>query len=835
MTYQELKKEANIYRGALLTEALIPGRRLRAVAGFLRMFAALLFAGWLVLFFAPAIPSFAAFFPKFEAFALFWFPPFTSAFLLMLGLWLVFALWYGYFTSFYFKDDDTVLPEFTMRPPSIRFETAQLATAGFGEPVVDFFVSRFGAEVLLRLGLPREDVLAFLKERKPPANVFEIAVADNEPVGLPEIAAALLRYDEALQHFLVSRKIGAPDFIGAAEWVSRIEAARKKRMRWWSKDALGRIPGIGKDWAYGEIMLLSRYAIPIALHPAYALAGKGALGTRETKEVERILSRGRESNVILVGEEGAPKLAPLVRLSREISAGTILPPLEHKRIFIFNGAPFVAAMKEKAIFETELMRLMSEATKAGNIIFVFDNFEKFCQGASALGSDALSLLDPFLISSNIQIVAITELGAFHQMFESNAKVQERFERVLMSEAGITGSLPVLEDEALRAERAAGVLFTYQALRATAESAERYFFEGVMPDKAIDLLLELVPKVKAAGKRVIVKEDVLELVSAKTGIAVSEATGEERAKLLRLEEILHERIVGQDEAVKAISGALRRARSGVSSEKRPIGSFLFLGPTGVGKTETTKALAQAFFGDENSIARLDMSEYQSGDALARLIGAFESGKAGVLASLLRERPYGVLLLDEFEKTSREVHDLFLQILDEGFFTDVFGKRVNARNLIIIATSNAGSDLIWKAEQEGKSLSKDIVLTEIISRAIFKPELLNRFDGVILFHPLRGEHLKAIAKLQLQKLGKRLKEKGLELSITEPLVEYLVSVGQDPKFGARPMNRAIQEKVEQAIAEKMLRGEIEAGSRVELSAADLSSNGLDSRFRENAQKS
>lgn len=820
MTYQEVQKEASMYRGALLTEALIPGRRLRAIAVFLRMFAAVLCAGWMVLFFAPAIPSFVTFFPKFEAFALFWFPPFTSAFLLMLGLWLVFALWYGYYTSSYFKDDDTVLPEFNLRPPRIRFETAQLITAGFGEPVVDFFVSRFGAEVLLRLGLPREEVLAFLKERKPPANVFEIAVAENEPVGLPEIAAALLRYDETLQHFLVSRKIGAPDFVGAALWVSRIEAARKEQMRWWSKDALGRIPGIGKDWAYGEIMLLSRYATPIALHPAYSLSGKGALGKKETKEIERILSRGRESNVMLVGEEGAPKLAPLVWLSREISAGTILPPLEHKRIFIFNGVPFTAAMKEKAVFETEFLRLMSEAVKAGNIILVFDNFEKFCQGASALGSDALSLLDPFLASSNIQIVAITELGAFHQMFESNAKVRERFERVLMSEAGIAGSLPVLQDEALRAERAAQVLFTYQALRATAESAERYFFEGVMPDKAIDLLLELVPKVKSAGKRVIVREDVLELVSAKTGIAVSEAKGEERGKLLRLEEILHERIVGQDEAVKAISGALRRARSGVSSEKRPIGSFLFLGPTGVGKTETTKALAQAFFGDENSIARLDMSEYQSGDALARLIGTFESGKAGVLASLLRERPYGVLLLDEFEKTSREVHDLFLQILDEGFFTDVFGKRVNARNLIIIATSNAGSDLIWKAEQEGKSLSKDIVLTEIISRAIFKPELLNRFDGVILFHPLRGEHLKVIAKLQLQKLGKRLKEKGLELSITEPLIEYLVSVGQDPKFGARPMNRAIQEKVEQVIAEKMLRGEIEAGSRVELSASDLS---------------
>ncbi|HEY4508457.1 MAG TPA: AAA family ATPase, partial [Candidatus Paceibacterota bacterium] len=206
-------------------------------------------------------------------------------------------------------------------------------------------------------------------------------------------------------------------------------------------------------------------------------------------------------------------------------------------------------------------------------------------------------------------------------------------------------------------------------------------------------------------------------------------------------------------------------------------------------------------------------------LNRLIGTFEGGKVGILASLLRERPYGVLLLDEFEKTNKDVHDLFLQVLDEGFFTDVSGKRVNARNLMIIATSNAGSDIIWQSLQEGKALDKDRVITEIINRGIFKPEFLNRFDGVILFHPLGAEHLRVIARLQLQKLAKRLAEKGLELVITDSLLDYLVSVGQDPKFGARPMNRAIQEKVEQKIAEKMLKGELSAGSRVELTANEL----------------
>ncbi len=819
MDYKTLQKEAGIYYGALETETLISGRHLQRTEKWFRVISATLLLLWIVLFFVPAIPFFFATFPTLSAFALKFFPLFKSAFFVSFGLWLFPALWSAFFTSFYFKDNDTVLPEMGMHPPVLRYEVAAVVTAGAEEPVVDFFMSRYGSATMLRLGVGSKEVIAFLKDRKPPAGTFEIPPLE-EPIALNDFAQGLLHYDEGLQHFLSSHRIEVTDFVGAAGWVSRIEGDYKGYLRWWSKDALGRIPGVGKDWGYGEIVLLSRYARPITLHPAFSAAGTGAFGKHEAEEIERILSRGRESNVLLVGEEGVPKLAPLARLSRKISAGTVLPPLEHKQIFIFDGAPFVSAMKEKALFETEFTRLLSEAAHAGNIIFVFDNFEKCVESAKALNSDVLALLDPFLTSRNIQIVAIVELGAFHQVFEPNAKIRERFERVLITEAGVQGSIPILEEEALRAEARAGVLFTYPSLRAVAESAERYFFEGVMPDKAIDLLFELVPKIKTAGKRVVLREDVLELVSQKTGIAVSEAKGEERTKLLKLEEILHERIVGQDEAVKAISGALRRARSGISSENRPIGSFLFLGPTGVGKTETTKALAQAFFGDEKTIVRLDMSEFQSEDALSRLIGTFESGKAGVLASLLREHPYGVLLLDEFEKTNREVHDLFLQILDEGFFTDVSGKRVNARNLLIIATSNAGSDLIWKTAQEGKVLNKDIVITEIITRAIFKPELLNRFDGVVLFHPLGQEHLRVIARLQLQKLGKRLKEKGLELLITEPLIDYLVSAGQDPKFGARPMNRAIQEKVEQVIAEKMLRGEIEAGSKVEFSASDFS---------------
>ncbi len=819
MNYQALKKEAKVYRGALQSELLFSGGHLHTTEKIFRVLtiiAGLLWGG-LVLF--KLVPYLLATFPEVSTHTDPSIPFVSSVFFLLLGCWLVLALWYGFFASYYFRDVDSVLPEVGMRSMKVRFEVARIVTEKYGEPTLDFFGSRFGGATLLRLGLSSKEVVPFLESRTIPSETFDVPENEGEPISLQGYAKELTLYDEGLRSFLTSKKIEATDFIGAAEWVARTEESYKEYLRWWSKDALGRIPGLGKDWAYGEIPHLERYATPLTGHTSFLFASTGAFGKREAEEIERILSRGREANVLMVSEEGVPKLAPLARLARHISAGTILPQLEHKLIFVLDGVLFLSAMKEKVAFETELQKLLRESAKAGNIILVMDNFEKLLQGAKALGSDVLALLDPFLTSQNIQIVALAELGAFHQTLESNPKIRERFERVLLEGAGVAGSIPVLEDEALRAEVTEGVRFTYQALRAIAESAERYFFEGVMPDKAIDLLRELVPKVKVGGTRTVLREDVLELVSRKTGIAVSEAKGEERTKLLKLEEVLHERIVGQDEAVKAISGALRRARSGISSPNRPMGSFLFLGPTGVGKTETTKALAQVFFGDEKNIIRLDMSEYENDDALSRLIGTFESGKAGVLASLLREHPYGVLLLDEFEKTNKEVHDLFLQILDEGFFTDVTGKRVNARNLIIIATSNAGSDIIWKMGQEGKGLDKDIVLTEIINRAIFKPELLNRFDGVVLFRPLTASDLKIIAKFQLQKLGKRLKEKGLDLVITDPLLNFLVSVGQDPKFGARPMNRAIQEKVEQTIAEKMLRGELQAGSRVELSGDDL----------------
>ena len=280
-------------------------------------------------------------------------------------------------------------------------------------------------------------------------------------------------------------------------------------------------------------------------------------------------------------------------------------------------------------------------------------------------------------------------------------------------------------------------------------------------------------------------------------------------------------MGQNEAVSGIASAVRRARSGISNPKRPLSSFLFIGPTGVGKTEVSKALAESFFGDENKMARFDMSEYNGADALSRLIGDFALNKSGLLASKIRDNPYCVLLLDEFEKAAPDVLDLFLQILDEGIFTDALGRQVNCRNLIIIATSNAGSDLIWEAIRSGKNLagSREFIVNSIIKDKIFKPELLNRFDGTIFFHPLQKSELQKIAELGLRKLGRRLKEKNIDLVINRDIINFLVEKGGDPQFGGRSINRAIQNEIEDLVARKIVSGEAKPGSRIEIKREEL----------------
>ena len=501
-------------------------------------------------------------------------------------------------------------------------------------------------------------------------------------------------------------------------------------------------------------------------------------------------------------------------LCRKIKDRTATPNMIGKLPLLFLTSNFTATIENKDTFEDKLTSIFSEALSAGNIILIIDNLPKLIIQAKQFGLNLYEIIEPYLASNDDQIIALADTEYFHALIETDQAIMSRFETVKTKPLLLTEIVAIIGREVLNVEKKYEIVYTYGAILEIAKSAEYYFPDGVSGDKARDLLIEISPWAIEKGIETVGRNEVLEYIGEKTDIPTSTISEDEKTKLLGLENLLMKRVIAQREAIFAVSNSIRRNRAGIRDEKRPLGSFLFLGPTGVGKTETAKALADVFFGDEKLLLRLDMSEYQNKEALARLIGSQEANTQGILSNMFRDHPYGVLLLDEFEKTNKDVLNLFLQIIDEGYFSDVTGKKVMARNIMFIATSNAGADKIFELVDKGKDLKKyeSEIIADIIKQDIFKPELLNRFDATILFHPLTKENLFEIAELMLKKVAKRLAEKGMIMNIDKELIGFIVQGGYNPTFGARPMNRLIQDTVEQNLADLIIRGELDAGQTI-----------------------
>lgn len=800
MTWNTLKQQLVLaYHPALVAEKVISFAMRRRIHTSLNFLTAV--AGAAAIILAPGLAVVPA------AIVGVWDIRLIGIFFLCLALWIVSACFRA--LHYYYADK--------------KFELARvLYHSRAVDPVKYFLKSPLGRIILARMGASFDDIQSFLENRPvivPAENLsFPDRLAD---IGALEYVRELMRADGHLAHFIASFGITEKDVTAVVDWVLEEETSVLAAERWWSREQLGRIRGLGKTWNYGRLLELEKFSrlLPPPRPTFY--------GDKELLALEAVLRRERPANAFLVGDNLEEKMAILAELGKRIEEGEVMPELEHKRLVVLDVDLLIAGAKNMSGFEQLIRTLGNEAAIAGNVILVFLDFPAFVIAGEQYGLDVSTILDPFFTAAELQIIALAAGEPYHTLLERNPALAERFGEVFLESTTEAGTLRALQKEAVSIEQRKNILFTYQALKALAEGGDRYIVVGLQPEKSLGLLHELVPRLTKISKTftAIQRQDVDDFLHSKTGIPMGTVDEGERARLLHLEKILRERIIGQDEAVNAVAAAVRRARSGINNPARPLGSFLFLGPTGVGKTETTKVLADVFFGQdahqsEASIERLDMSEYSSADALEKLIGR-ATGAPGILADMVREHPYGVLLLDEFEKTTLEVENLFLQVLDEGFFSDGQGVKVNCRNLLVIATSNAGAELIWDAVAAGKDLahSREIILDALVHQGMFRPELLNRFDGIIIFHPLGREQLEKIAQLQLEKLVKRLADRGISLVITNDLVQYVVKFGTDPKFGARPMTRAIQDTVERAVADKIISGNLKPGEDIILSNADL----------------
>jgi ATP-dependent Clp protease ATP-binding subunit ClpC len=683
------------------------------------------------------------------------------------------------------------------------------------------FQTKIGIEIVLRSGIAPQDLKNFIYSERQLVIASSLNL-ENDFADLTHYISTVYDADKSLQLFLSQNSVNKEEFIGSGNWIMNMEEQRLRKDRFWSRENLGAIPSIGTSWSYGISIDLGKYGIPFEdVNNVSSLDIENSYRNREVLTLEGILERREEANTIIIDDNEAITRDIISRFLKRIKLGICPPSLEHKNIIELDWNALVSDFKNKNELEREFLKILNQSIAVGNVVLYIRDLSGLISSVKVLGINLPSLITPYLSSKNLPVIASATNNDFHYFIETVPALLEKFERIIPDQAGAEASVGVLLEQVPSIERQYGFFFSFPSILALVKNADRFIAYGEMPGKALDMLIEIAPWAAERKKTILRENDVSTFISEKTGIAVGNIKEQEAVKIEHLEKLLHKRVVGQEEAVSSIANAIRRARSGVANPKRPLSSFLFIGPTGVGKTEVSKALAESFFGDEKKMVRFDMTEYNGPEALSQLIGDFAENRSGLLASKVRDNPFSVLLLDEFEKAAPDVLDLFLQILDEGIFTDALGRQVGCRNLIIIATSNAASALIWDTIRSSKDISKlkNVIVNTIIKDKVFRPELLNRFNDIILFRPLQNKELKSIARLELEKLAKRLKEQNIEFVINEEVVSFLVAKGSDPQFGARSINRAIQNDIENLIARKIVNGEAKPGSKIEIKKEEL----------------
>jgi ATP-dependent Clp protease ATP-binding subunit ClpC len=638
--------------------------------------------------------------------------------------------------------------------------------------------------------------------------------------GPEELLLALARHNPIFKKALLQADLNLEDIENLVWWLDYLKEKIKERERWWDYKNLIRRGTLAKSWQAGYTPLLDQFSTDLSDLMKKAGFPETIGHQQEIAALERILASREINNALLVGEQGSGRKSIIQGLAARFGLGESLPSLNYKRVVALEIPGILAQASGKEEVQMILDKIFQEAVRAGNIILAVNDFHNFLRTEDQPGIvDISGIISQYLSLPQFQIIAITTYAGLHKYIEQRPAILGLFEKVEVSEISSKEALIYLERLALGREQEYKKFVSYPALKKIIFYADRYFQESPFPKKAVGLFDEVMVFAAASKDKVILPGHVERVVSEKIQIPVGQMELKEKEILLKMEELFHQRIIDQQEAVAEVSAALRRARAEVTVRSGPMGAFLFLGPTGVGKTETSKALAEIYFGSERRMIRLDMSEFQSLSDIARLIGS--PGQEGLLTTKVRENPFSLVLLDEIEKAHPNILNLFLQVLDEGFVTDGLGRKIDFRSCIIIATSNAGYQIILKALKE-KTLWSEVkqkLLNYLFEKAIFRPEFINRFDAVVVFRPLSRENLLDIAELMLQKLKKNLKEKGIEFIITLPLKEKIADLGYDPAFGAREMRRVIQDRVENALASALLSGRLKRGDRVEVDHQDF----------------
>ncbi|OQB06351.1 MAG: ATP-dependent Clp protease ATP-binding subunit ClpC [bacterium ADurb.Bin212] len=689
--------------------------------------------------------------------------------------------------------------------------------------------------IMARLGYSKKSIEPYLKSANQElslndvvARSLKIAVSESHrQIECGDLFIALCESYLPLKSFISDIHIEIADLANIVYWQTMVIRRNiDQKNRAFDPDNLHLSGGIGRDWIYGFAPLLKQYARDMTESIAkYGLDLDIVGHDKEIKEMEESLTRQRGGNVILVGEAGVGKKTTVMGFAKKVENGTAMGTLRNKHLLQIDLDALLAGAGSGGEITQRLTSILNEAVAAGNIILFIENIQNIFSSGDAGKVNAVEVLLPYLETSDLYIIGTCDIASYSRYISTNSALIERFTKINIEEPSLDEMVRILEDVVPSIEYHTNSLITYGAIKQTIKAADKYIMNLPNPEKSINLLDGASAKATSERKQtIIVASDIDEYVSEKYDVPTSAVGEEEKNKLLHLEEIMHQRVIGQAQAINAIANALRRTRAGVTETKKPIGSFLFLGSTGVGKTETAKALAEAYFGDQDRMIRFDMSEYQNKQDIYRFIGASMDGEEtpGQLTTAIREHPFSLLLFDELEKANPDILNLFLQILDEGHLTDGSGRKVSFTNSIIIATSNAGANVIKQSIGSGieyESLKKSL-MDYIIDSNIYRPEFINRFTGVIVFSPLSKPEIEQIATLMLKSLAQTLyQNKGVDLSVTPDTVKYLAEIGFDPQMGARPMARTIQEKVEDMLAKKLLGGELNKGDSITISAQDL----------------